>query len=71
MCMKEDDVMNLDICMKIECRNCKRRLKCFKEEVDYNKYQENKIKGNQVSKLQSKEKVRENRRRIQKDKSKY
>lgn len=35
MYTKEDDAMNLDVCMRFECKNCKRRLKCFKEEVDY------------------------------------
>ena len=34
--------MNFSICMKYECKNCKRRLKCFKEEVNYNEYSKNK-----------------------------
>ena len=39
--------MNLNMCIRNKCNNCKRRLKCFKEDVYYtakNKCESNKTK---------------------------
>lgn len=45
---KEDDAMKLEMCMKYECKNCKNKLKCFKEEREnnngYSKYKHKKSK---------------------------
>ena len=52
--------MKFEVCMKYECKNCKNKLKCFKEEVDYNEYPKNRYRKTKRGKIQSKKKTRKN-----------
>ena len=60
--------MNFDICMKFTCKNCKKRLKCFKKE-EYYENSKNEDSGAERSKIQSEKKIRKNRRKLQKNKT--
>ena len=54
--------------MKSTCKNCKKKLKCFKEE-EYYENPENEDNGIERSKIQSEKKIRKNRRKLQKNKT--
>ena len=63
--------MNYGICMRQQCKNCKRSNKCFKEgDFDY-EYTKSKNRNTKDSKLQSKKGFKIKRTRITKNKKKY
>jgi len=49
---KEDDDMKFEVCMKYACKNCKNKLKCFKEESgSSNEYSKNKHRKSKNSRI--------------------
>ena len=63
--------MNYSKCMIRECKVCRNKLKCFKEEVDYSEYSKNKHRKTKSSRIQSKKRPKTRGRRISKNQEKH